>query len=82
MKMPMADTVMDADEPRFQIGENEMDDRQIVLGNLWVAALGNGKVFIPALAEAGISTPIAGDVSAPTFGELYSGKWEHPTCCG
>ena len=171
--MLMADTVMDADEPRFQTGEDEMDDRQIVLGNLWVAALGNGKVFIPALAEAGISTPIvsdgqrprsngalheptkrvgapigyygepdtpgiasvlslvlrgsrfpmtnldgtsdenlvvdtpafaaspstnpclvypfnafrsllgiAGDVSAPTFDELYSGEWEHPTCCG
>jgi len=25
---------------------------------------------------------IAGDVSAPTFGELYSGEWQHPTCCG
>ena len=25
---------------------------------------------------------IAGNVSAPTFDELYSGKWEHPTCCG
>ena len=25
---------------------------------------------------------IAGDVSAPTFDELYSGKWEHPKCCG
>ncbi len=25
---------------------------------------------------------IAGDVSAPTFDELYSGKWEHPTCSG
>ena len=25
---------------------------------------------------------IAGDVRAPTFDELYSGKWEHPTCCG
>ena len=69
--MLMADTVMDADEPRFQIGEDEMDDRQIVLGNLWVAdqptfrvlALGNGKVFIPALAEAGISTPISVTVS-------------------
>ena len=56
---------MDADEPRFQIGEDEMDDRQIVLGNLWVAALGNGKVFIPALAEAGISTPIVSDGQRP-----------------
>ena len=25
---------------------------------------------------------IAGDVSALTFEELYSGKWEHPTRCG
>ena len=25
---------------------------------------------------------IAGNLSAPTFDELYSGKWEHPTCCG
>ena len=41
--MLMADTVMDADEPRFQIGEDEMDDRQIVLDER--------KVFIPALAE-------------------------------
>ena len=65
LKMLMADTVMDADEPRFQIGEDEMDDRQIVLGNLWVAALGNGKVFIPALAEAGISTPIVSDGQRP-----------------
>ena len=54
--MLMADTVMDADEPRFQIGEDEMDDRQIVLGNLWVAATRQrAGVFIPALAEAGIS---------------------------
>ena len=49
----------------IQIGEDEMVDRQIVLGNLWVAALGNGKVFIPALAEAGISTPIVSDGQRP-----------------
>ena len=47
--MLMADTVMGADEPCFQIGEDEMDDRQIVLGNVWVAALDNGKVFIPGI---------------------------------
>ena len=29
--------------------EDAMDDRQIVLGFHWVAALGNGKVFIPGL---------------------------------
>ena len=25
---------------------------------------------------------IAGNVGAPTFGELYSGEWQHPTCRG
>lgn len=25
---------------------------------------------------------IAGDADAPTYDELYSGKWEHPTCFG
>ena len=43
----------------------------IVLGNLWVAALGNGKVFIPALAEAGISTPIVRTVSVLGATALY-----------
>jgi len=65
LKMAAADTVMDAVDPRFQIGEDHMDDRQIVLGNLWVATLGNGKVFIPPLAEAGISTPIVSDGQRP-----------------
>ncbi len=65
LKMLAADTVMDAVDPRFQIGEDQMDDRQIVLGNLWVATLGNGKVFIPPLAEAGISTPIVSDGQRP-----------------
>ncbi len=25
---------------------------------------------------------IAGDATAPTYAELYSGKWKHPTCSG
>ena len=25
---------------------------------------------------------IAGDVTAPTYAELYSGDWEHPRCSG
>jgi hypothetical protein len=33
------------------------------------------------IGERGLHA-IAGDVSAPTFDELYSGEWEHPTCCG
>ena len=73
--MLMADTVMDADEPRFQIGEDEMDDRQIVLGNLWVAALGNGKVFIPALAE--LAYPLQSSVTVSVLGS--NGAFHEPT---
>ena len=25
---------------------------------------------------------IAGDTSAPSYAELYSGEWRHPTCSG
>jgi hypothetical protein len=25
---------------------------------------------------------IAGDVTGPTYAELYSGAWQHPTCWG
>ncbi|MDP6644550.1 MAG: hypothetical protein QGF16_10790, partial [Rhodospirillales bacterium] len=25
---------------------------------------------------------IAGDTTAPTRAGLYSGEWQHPTCCG
>ena len=59
--MVVADTVMDADEPRFKIAEDEVYYRQIVLGSLWVATFGNGKVFVPPLAETGISTPMVSD---------------------
>ena len=63
--MLMADTVMDADEPRFQLAKTRWMIG-IVLGNLWVAALGNGKVFIPALAEAG--NPLQSSVTVSVIG--------------
>ena len=49
LEMLVADTVMDADEPRFKIGEDEMYYRQMVLGNLWVVTFGSGKMFNPRL---------------------------------
>lgn len=70
--MLAADTVVDAVDPGFQIGEDQMDDRQKVLGNLWVATLGNGKVFIPSLAEAGISTPIVSDGQRPRSDDVLN----------
>ena len=44
-----ADAVMDAVEPGLQIAEDEVDDRQKLLGDLGVAAFGDGVVVIAAL---------------------------------
>src|SRR5271170_4057882 len=37
LQMLMTDPVMDAVQPRFQVGEDEMDDWQILLGDLRIA---------------------------------------------
>ncbi len=34
--MLVANAVVDPDQPRLQVGENQMDDRQGLLGNLWI----------------------------------------------
>src|SRR5208337_2153714 len=49
---------MDAVQPRFQIGKNEVDDGQKVVGNLGIATLGDGMVVVPPLPQACISAPI------------------------
>ena len=50
--MLVANAVVDTDQPRLQVGENQMDDRQVLLGNLWITTLGNSEVLIAALTEA------------------------------
>ena len=47
--MLVANAVVDTDQPRLQVGENQMDDRQVLLGNLWITTLGNSEVLIAAL---------------------------------
>ena len=42
--MLVANAVVDTDQPRLQVGENQMDDRQVLLGNLWITTLGNSEV--------------------------------------
>ena len=49
--MLVANAVVDTDQPRLQVGENQMDDRQVLLGNLWITTLGNSEVLIAALTE-------------------------------
>lgn len=38
--MLMADTVMDAIEPGLEVGEDQVNDRQKILGHFGVAAFG------------------------------------------
>src|SRR3974390_615636 len=56
-----AEPVMEARDPSLQIGEDQVDDRQEFLCDLWVSAFGNRAVVESALAKAGIAAPVVGD---------------------
>ena len=53
LEVLVAHAVMNATRPRLQVAEDEMNDRQIFLGD--------GEVFVTALGEADIAGPIVGD---------------------
>src|SRR5450631_738557 len=59
--MLRADPVMDADQPRLEVGEYEMDDRQEIFGHFRIATFGNGVVVVAALAQSGVAAPIVRD---------------------
>ncbi len=59
--MLMTDAMMGSCKPCLQISENEVDDRQILFGNLGRAAFGDGEVIVATLGEAGIPTPVISD---------------------
>jgi len=59
--MLMTDTMVDAVEPSLQVSEDEVDDRQILFGNLRVAALGDGEVVVAPFGEAGVTIPVISD---------------------
>ena len=46
--MLRADPVMDTDQPRLEISEDEMDDGQELLGYFGIATFGNGVVIVAA----------------------------------
>ena len=48
--MPRADPVMDPDQPRLEIGEDEGDDGQELLCHFGVLTFGNGVVIVDALS--------------------------------
>src|SRR5664279_2808082 len=59
--MLCADPVMNTDQPRLEISEDEMDDGQELLGHFGIATFGNGVVIVAALPQAGITAPIVRD---------------------
>src|ERR1019366_10139779 len=63
--MLWADPVMDTAQPRLEIGEDEMDDGQKLLGHFGIPTCGNGVVIITVLAQAGVTAPIVRDDQRP-----------------
>ena len=61
MQVLVTDPVMDAVQPRFQVCEDEMDDWQILLGDLRIAPFSDGEVFVAALGKAGVAAPVVGN---------------------
>ena len=59
--MLMTDAVMSPHQPSLQVREDEVDDRQILVGNPRVTALGDGEVLVPALGEIGVAGPVVGN---------------------
>ena len=51
LQVLVTDPVMDAVQPRFQVCEDEMDDWQILLGDLRIAPFSDGEVFVAALGK-------------------------------
>ena len=63
--MLRADPVMDTDQPRLEISEDEMDDGQELLGYFGIATFGNGVVIVAAFPQAGVTAPIVRDDQRP-----------------
>ena len=59
--MLMTDAMVGSHKPCLQISEDEVDDRQILFGNLGIAMGGDGEVIVATLGEASITTPVISD---------------------
>ena len=59
--MLMTHAMVGSCKPCLQISEDEVNDRQILFGNLGIAAFGDGEVSVATLGEAGITTPVISD---------------------
>ena len=59
--MLCANAVMGAEQPRLEVGEYEMDDRQEIVGHFRIATFRNGLVVVAALTQSGVAAPIVRD---------------------
>jgi len=57
----MTDTMVSSHQPGLQICEDEVNDRQILVGDLGIAAFGYSKVVVASFGEASVTTPVIGD---------------------
>lgn len=57
----MTVAVMNSIQPRLQVGEDQMNDRQELFGDQWITAFCNGDMFVAAFGETGVSAPIVGN---------------------
>jgi hypothetical protein len=59
--MVMTDAMVGSRKPCLQMSEDEVDARQLLFGNLGIAAFGDGEVIVATRGEAGITTPVISD---------------------
>jgi hypothetical protein len=55
------DPVMNAVEPGLEVGKHEMNQGQILFGDLRLVALRDGEVVVASLGEAGVAPPCVRD---------------------
>jgi hypothetical protein len=57
----MADTMVRSHQPRLQISKDEVNNRQILVGDLRIAASGDSKVVVSSFGEVSVATPVISD---------------------
>ena len=77
--MPPADAVMAASEPAFQIAEDQMGDRQKVLGHAGITLRRDREMPIPAIGQARIAAPAVGHHHDPGLDRRLDKPTER--CC-
>ena len=66
-----ADAVVGAEQPSLQVGEDEMDYRQVLLGNSRIAPFRDRVMVIPARSDICVSGPVVGDDLRPRLDGVF-----------